>query len=67
MHTPKQRLMNLAAASLIATSAFAGASGMTVAADRPADLPGVPAPSLPNVPDNPIEEGVPVPIPGGGA
>ena len=63
----KQGLLNLAAASLIATSGLVGVSGMAAAADRPADLPGVPAPSLPNVPENPIEEGLPVPIPGGGA
>lgn len=66
MQTPKQRLAKLTAASLIATTAFLGAAGMAIAAERPADLPGVPAPSLPNIPENPGEEGVPVPIPGGG-
>jgi len=66
MHTPKQRLVHLTAASLIATTAFVGAAGMVPAAERPADMPGVPAPSLPNIPENPVEEGVPVPIPGGG-
>ena len=67
MQTLKQRTVNLMATSLIATTALLGASGIAAAAGRPTDLPGAPAPSLPNIPDNPIEEGVPVPIPGGGA
>lgn len=67
MYTAKQRLTKLVAGALIATGALFGASGIAAAVDQPSDLPGVPAPSLPNVPENPVEEGVPVPIPGGGA
>ena len=70
MKPSQQKLGQLVAGSLIAAfSVFgtAGTTGMTVVGDAPADLPGVPAPSQPNIPDNPIEEGLPVPIPGGGA
>jgi hypothetical protein len=67
MHTAKQRLTQLVTGALIVTGSLFSASGVAAAVGQSTDPPGVPAPSLPNVPDNPIEEGVPVPIPGGGA
>jgi hypothetical protein len=64
MQTLKQRTVHLTAASLIGAAAFFGGSGIAAAADRPTDSPGLPAPSLPNIPNNPIDEQFP---PGGGA
>ncbi len=66
MHASKHNLVRLVAGSLTAASSLFGLSGMAAAADDPG-LPPVPAPTPPNIPENPIEEGLPVPLPGGGA
>jgi hypothetical protein len=70
-NTSKQKtLRKLAAGSLIATCSLFGTAGLALAEDGggggstpPDEGPG---PSLPNIPEDPIGEGLPVPIPGGG-
>lgn len=65
----KQKLLRLVAGSMFAagtvfgTAAVANAEGEGGGGDG---APGLPAPALPNIPTDP-SEGLPVPIPGGGA
>ena len=54
----------IAACSLFGTAGLAGAEGEGGGESTPPDEG--PGPSLPNIPENPVEEGLPVPIPGGG-
>ena len=64
------KFRKVAAGSLIAACSVFGTAGMAFAEGEggggsapPDEGPG---PSLPNIPENPVEEGAPVPIPGGG-
>ena len=65
----KQKLVRLVAGSMLAagttfgTAAVAGAEGE---GGGGGGAPGVPAPAPPNIPTDP-SEGLPVPLPGGGA
>jgi hypothetical protein len=72
MQNPSKQktLRKLTAGSLIAVCSLFGTAGLALAAEDggggstpPDEGPG---PSLPNIPEDPIGEGLPVPIPGGG-
>ena len=63
------KFRKVAAGSLIAACSVFGTAGMALAeggGDGSTPPDEGPGPSLPNLPENPVEEGLPVPIPGGG-
>lgn len=69
-HTSKHKMLRIAAGSLLAAGSMFGTAGMAFAEGEggggstpPDEGPG---PSIPNLPENPIEEGLPIPLPGGG-
>ena len=66
MFTSKN-VRKLAAGSLIAACSLFGTAGLASAeGDQAPPDEGAPGPSVPNIPENPLEEGLPVPLPGGG-
>ena len=61
----KQKLLRLAAGSVFAAGTVL-IPATVATAEGEGGAPGVPAPTPPNIPTDP-SEGLPVPIPGGGA
>ena len=66
MRFTSKHMRKLAAGSLIAACSLFGTAGLAGAEGDQAPPDEGPGPSLPNLPENPVEEGLPVPIPGGG-
>jgi hypothetical protein len=66
MRITSNNLRKLAAGSLIAACSLFGTAGLAGAEDGSTPPDEGPGPSLPNIPENPFEEGLPVPVPGGG-
>ena len=64
----KQKLLRLVAGSMFVAGTVFGTAAMASAEGEGGggEGPGIPAPALPNIPTDP-SEGLPVPIPGGGA
>ena len=65
----KQKMLRLVAGSMFVAGTVFGTTAVASAEGEGGGVggaPGVPAPSLPNIPTDP-SEGLPVPIPGGGA
>ena len=64
MQTSMQKVLRLAAGSMIAACSIFGTAGLA-AADEGTDPAPQPPPGGPNLPTDP-SEGLPVPLPGGG-